>query len=73
MFRGASLRVKCCGLPSMTSFVVPPALAQIVPTGKVATFDGQGANAWSGDIPASDDELIGLLEEGIKRSPTSRL
>jgi hypothetical protein len=38
--------------------------------GKVATFDGQGANAWSGNIRASDDELVGLLEEGIKRSPT---
>jgi hypothetical protein len=25
-------------------------LAQVVPTGKVATFDGQGANAWSGNI-----------------------
>ena len=42
----------------------------VVPQGRVATFDGQGANAWSGNIRASDDELVGLLEEGIKRSPT---
>jgi len=68
MFRGASLRlvlsVACLEVSSA------PALAQVVPTGKVATFDGQGANAWSGNIRASDDELVGLLEEGIKRSPT---
>jgi hypothetical protein len=42
----------------------------VVPQGRVATFDGQGANAWSGNIRASDDELIALLEDGIKRSPT---
>ena len=47
-----------------------PARAQVVPAGKVATFDGQGANAWSGNIRASDDELIALLEDGIKRSAT---
>jgi hypothetical protein len=42
----------------------------VVPQGRVATFDGQGANAWSGNIRASDDELVALLEDGIKRSPT---
>ena len=42
----------------------------VVPPGRVATFDGQGANAWSGNIRASDDELVALLEDGIKRSPT---
>ena len=48
-----------------------PAWAQgVVPPGRVATFDGQGANAWSGNIRASDDELVELLEDGIKRSPT---
>ena len=47
-----------------------PARAQVVPAGKVATFDGQGANAWSGNIRASDDELIALLEDGMKRSAT---
>ncbi len=68
MYRGAWLRfvlsVVCVTASSA------PAVAQVVPTGKVATFDGQGANAWSGNIRASDDELVGLLEEGIKRSPT---
>jgi len=67
MYRGASLRL-VLSVACLTSSA--PALAQVVPTGKVATFDGQGANAWSGNIRASDDELIGLLEEGIKRSPT---
>jgi hypothetical protein len=42
----------------------------VVGQGRVATVDGQGANAWSGNIRASDEELIALLEEGIKRSPT---
>ena len=42
----------------------------VVPQGRVATFDGQGANAWSGNIRASDDELVALLEDGIKRSAT---
>jgi hypothetical protein len=42
----------------------------VVPPGRVATIDGQGANAWAGNIRASDEELIALLEEGVKRSPT---
>jgi hypothetical protein len=42
----------------------------VVGQGRVATFDGQGANAWSGNIRASDGELVALLEDGIKRSPT---
>ena len=42
----------------------------VVGQGRVATFDGQGANAWSGNIRASDDELVALLEDGTKRSPT---
>src|SRR5262245_3429599 len=42
----------------------------VVPQGRVATFDGQGANAWSGNIRASDDELVSLLEDGMKRSVT---
>ena len=35
----------------------------VVGQGRVATFDGQGANAWSGNIRASDDELVALLED----------
>jgi hypothetical protein len=42
----------------------------VVRQGRVATVDGQGANAWSGNIRASDEELVALLEQGIKRSPT---
>jgi len=42
----------------------------VPPPGRVATFDGQGANAWAGNIRASDDELVALLEEGMRRSPT---
>ena len=54
-------------LASMSSF----AWAQgVVPPGRVATFDGQGANAWAGNIRASDEELVALLDEGMKRSPT---
>jgi hypothetical protein len=68
MYRGVSLRfamaVACIAASSAL------ASAQVVPTGKVATFDGQGANAWAGNIRASDDELVALLEDGIKRSAT---
>jgi hypothetical protein len=42
----------------------------VVGQGRVATIEGQGANAWSGNIRASDDELVALLDDGIKRSPT---
>ena len=70
MFRRVSVGVigsVACICASMSSV----AWAQgVVPQGKVATFDGQGANAWSGNIRASDDELVALLEDGIKRSPT---
>ena len=38
----------------------------------VATPDGTGANAWAGNIRASDDGLVALVTEGIKRSPTLR-
>jgi hypothetical protein len=58
MYRGASrfvLSVLCVTASSV------PAVAQVVPTGKVATFDGQGANAWSGNIRPYDDELVALL------------
>jgi hypothetical protein len=69
MLRGVPLRVvvSCASvLVSLSS-----AWAQgVVPPGRVATFDGQGANAWSGNIRASDDELVALLEDGLKRSPT---
>ena len=64
MYRGASLRF-VLSVACVTAFSAP-AVAQVVPTGKVATFDGQGANAWSGNIRASDDELVALLEDGIE-------
>lgn len=68
IYRGVSLRF-VMSVACMTASSAP-ALAQVVPTGKVATFDGQGANAWSGNIRASDDELVALLDEGMKRSST---
>ena len=67
MYRGVSLRIAvsvACVLGS-TSL----ASAQVVP-GRVATLDGQGANAWAGNIRASDEELIELLDDGVKRSQT---
>jgi hypothetical protein len=69
MYRGGSLAFIgsiTCVLASLSS----AAGAQVVPQGRVATFDGQGANAWAGNIRASDNELVALLEDGIKRSPT---
>lgn len=49
----------------------PLAMAQTaVPTAGVAT--AAGANAWSGNIRASDDELVALVAEGVKKSPTLR-
>jgi hypothetical protein len=44
----------------------------VVPPGRVATVDGVGANAWSGNIRASDADLVALFEEGVKRSQTFR-
>jgi hypothetical protein len=69
MYRRGSLAFigsVACILASVSS----AAWAQVVPQGRVATFDGQGANAWSGNIRASDDELVALLEDGVKRSAT---
>jgi hypothetical protein len=68
MYRGGSLRFVLSIACITASSAV--ASAQVVPAGKVATFDGQGANAWSGNIRASDDELVALLEDGVKRSAT---
>ena len=69
MFRGVSLRCVVCVASLLTS-IGSLAWAQTLPPGRVATFDGQGANAWSGNIRASDEELVALLEEGMRRSPT---
>lgn len=65
MFRRVSVIV--CIVASASSVAWAQA---VVPQGRVATFEGQGANAWAGNIRASDDELVALLEDGIKRSPT---
>jgi hypothetical protein len=69
MFRRGSLRLVTMSVACM-AVSSAPAWAQVVPTGKVATFDGSGANGWAGNIRASDDELVALLEDGIKRSAT---
>jgi hypothetical protein len=69
MYRRVSLRF----VLSVASVLVSSSLAWaqgVVPPGRVATFDGQGANAWAGNIRASDEELVALLEDGIKRSQT---
>ena len=69
MYRRASLWI----VMSVASVLVSTSSswAQVaVPPGRVATFDGQGANAWAGNIRASDEELVALLEEGIRRSQT---
>jgi hypothetical protein len=52
-----------------------PASAQTTAAagGKIATFDGAGANAWAGNIRVSDEELVALLEEGVRRSPTFKV
>ena len=70
MYRRASLRVVVL-VGSIVVSTSSSAWAQVVvPPGRVATFDGQGANAWSGNIRASDEELVALLEEGMRRSQT---
>jgi len=38
----------------------------------VASFDGTGEHAWDGNVRASDDDLVSLLAEGVKKSPTLR-
>ena len=38
----------------------------------VATFNGAGANAWASNVRASDAELVTLLGDGVKKSPTLR-
>jgi hypothetical protein len=58
---------------ALTTFSSSPAWAQSAATGQtVATFDGTGANGWGGNVRASDQDLMALLEEGVKRSPTFR-
>lgn len=49
-----------------------PAWAQVGERPTVSTFDGTGAHAWDGNVRASDAELIALLAEGVKKSPTLR-
>ncbi len=70
MFRRVSLWV-IVSVASVLASSSSSAWAQgVVPPGRVATFDGQGANAWAGNIRASDEELVALLEDGVRRSPT---
>jgi hypothetical protein len=38
----------------------------------VATFNGAGANAWASNVRASDNELVTLLSDGVKKSATLR-
>ena len=38
----------------------------------VATFNGAGANAWASNVRASDNELVTLLSDGVKKSTTLR-
>ena len=65
MYRRASLWVVV--VASVVASTGWLAWAQVVvPPGRVATFDGQGANAWAGNIRASDEELVALLEEGMQ-------
>jgi hypothetical protein len=50
-----------------------PALAQTGAAGStVATFNGAGANAWASNVRASDNELVTLLADGVKKSATLR-
>lgn len=51
-----------------------PALAQTPSAAgsTVATFNGAGANAWATNVRASDNELVALLSDGVKKSATLR-
>jgi hypothetical protein len=51
-----------------------PALAQTPSAAgsTVATFNGAGANAWASNVRASDNELVTLLADGVKKSTTLR-
>jgi hypothetical protein len=51
-----------------------PALAQTPSAAgsTVATFNGAGANAWASNVRASDNELVTLLGDGVKKSATLR-
>jgi len=51
-----------------------PALAQTPSAAgsTVATFNGAGANAWASNVRASDNELVTLLADGVKKSATLR-
>lgn len=67
------VRVLRCVVSIAAASVTMSALAWaqgVVPPGRIATLDGSGANAWSGNIRASDEELVTLLEDGMKRSQT---
>lgn len=58
---------------SFAIFSASLAWAQAAAAGRVVpTFDGTGANAWSGNVRVSDEQLISLFDEGLKKSPTFR-
>ena len=70
MYRRVSLGFVVSVVSVLTSMSSLAWAQGVVPPGRVATFDGQGANAWAGNIRASDQELVALLDEGMKRSQT---
>lgn len=49
-----------------------PASAAWAQTPAVGTASGVGANAWAGSIRVSDDDLVALVADGMKISPTLR-
>lgn len=69
MYRRLSLTIA-----ALTLVATAPASAQTagVAGSTVATVNGSGANAWSSNVRASDAELVSLLTDGIKKSPTLR-
>lgn len=61
-------------IAALTVISTSPALAQNagVAGATVATFNGAGANAWASNVRASDADLVALLSDGVKKSPTLR-
>jgi hypothetical protein len=68
--RSLLLTLTITTLSSSPAWAQTGAAAAAAARGKIATFDGAGANAWAGNVRVSDEELVALLEEGVRRSPT---
>jgi len=68
MFRRLAITIAALILSTSPALAQTPSAAGST----VATFNGAGANAWASNVRASDNELVTLLADGVKKSATLR-